>query len=111
MCSVSLSINKSSKHFTVCILVPSASAAGVPAYRRALWGDVPQRLLVLPLDAGIWHPGQNQCGPQALILLHVYTQVACRGQQKLCYCYHTRRKKRRKCKGLFWQKAVAKRQT
>lgn len=67
-------------------VVPSASAASVPAYRRALRGDVPQRLLVLPLDAGIWHPGQNQGGPQALVLLHVYTQVACREQQNPRFC-------------------------
>lgn len=64
------------------LFVPSASAAGVPAYGGALWGDVPQGLLILPLDAGIGHPGQNQSGPKTLILLHVHTQITCRAQKK-----------------------------
>lgn len=62
--------------------LPSASAACVPAHRGALRRDVAQRLLILPLDAGVRHPGQNQSGAQALILLRVHTQVACRGQRK-----------------------------
>ena len=70
------------RHFKKSLSLPSATAACIPAYRGALWCDVAQRLLILLLDAGIGHPGQNQCGAQALILLHVYTQVACQGQHK-----------------------------
>lgn len=62
--------------------LPSASVACVPAYRGALRRDVAQSLLVLPLDAGVWHPGENQGGAQALVLLRVHAQVACRGQQQ-----------------------------
>lgn len=61
---------------------PSTSAASIPAHRRALRRDVAQRLLVLPLDAGVRHPGQNQSGAQALVLLRVHAQVAYRRQQK-----------------------------
>lgn len=62
--------------------LPSPSAACVPAHRGALGRDVAQRLLVLPLDAGVGHPGQNQRGAQALVLLRVHAQVACRGRQR-----------------------------
>lgn len=62
--------------------LPSASAACVPAHRGALRGDVPQCLLILPLDAGVRHPGQDQSSAQAVVLLCVHTQVACRGRHE-----------------------------
>lgn len=62
--------------------LPSPSAACVPAHGGALRRDVAQRLLVLPLDARVGHPCQNQSGAQALVLLRVHTQVACRGRRK-----------------------------
>lgn len=62
------------------VFLPSAPAASVPAHRGALGRDVAQRLLVLPLDAGVGHPGEDQSGAQALVLLRVHAQVACRAR-------------------------------
>lgn len=71
-----------SRHFkTEWLSVPSASTACVPANRGALGRDVAQSLLILPLDAGVGHPGQNQSCAQAVVLLHMHTQVAYGGRQ------------------------------
>lgn len=66
--------------FRKCPSPPSASSTCIPADRRALRGDKAQSLLVLPLDAGIWYPGQYQSGAKAFVLLHMYAQITCRRQ-------------------------------
>lgn len=80
--SISMHPSHLKRHILRKAFLPSASVACVPTYRGALRRDVAQRLLIVPLDAGVGHPGQNQSGAQALIFLRVHTQVACRGGHK-----------------------------
>ncbi len=56
-------------------VAPVGSAWGDAADGRAFGRDVTEGLLVLPLDARVGHPGEDEGGAEGLVFLQVHTEV------------------------------------